>query len=85
MEGRDEPPVDPVAVRRITPFVRPPLEPEQVAPDYFALLSLCFGVLGLMAKVCPVLMSLVAHATHRHSNAVDTVRGASRGGGGVNP
>lgn len=64
MEERDEPPVDPVAVKRITPFVRPPLEPEQVAPDYFALLSLCFGVLGLMAKVCPVPYCVYARATH---------------------
>ncbi|CAN0260026.1 unnamed protein product [Ectocarpus sp. 6 AP-2014] len=42
--------VDPVAVKRITPFVRPPINPEQLPPDYLALLSLTFGVAGLMLK-----------------------------------
>lgn len=43
---------DPVAVRRITPFVRPLINPDQLPPDYPALLSLTFGVAGLMLKVC---------------------------------
>lgn len=50
MAERTGPPVDPVAVKRITPFVRPQLDPEKLPPDYLALLSLCFGVVGLMAK-----------------------------------
>lgn len=43
--------VDPVAVKRITPFVRPRIDPENMPPDYLALLSLVVGVTGLMTKV----------------------------------
>lgn len=43
--------VDPVAVKRITPFVRPRIDPENMPPDYLALLSLVIGVTGLMTKV----------------------------------
>lgn len=50
MEYRSES-VDQAAVKRIMPFVRPQLDPEQLPPDYLALLSLCCGVLGLMFKV----------------------------------
>lgn len=42
---------DPVAVQRITPFVRPYVSPDQLPPDYLALSSLTFGVVGLMLKV----------------------------------
>lgn len=48
---REDEAVDPVAVRRITPFVRPLINPDQLPPDYLALLSLTFGVAGLMLKV----------------------------------
>lgn len=48
---RGEARVDPAAVKRITPFVRPRMDPDQLPPDYFALLSLTFGVVGLMVKV----------------------------------
>lgn len=48
---RDDEAVDPVAVRRITPFVRPLINPDELPPDYLALLSLTFGVAGLMLKV----------------------------------
>lgn len=43
--------IDPVAVKRITPFIRPYVSPDQLPPDYLALLSLTFGVVGLMLKV----------------------------------
>lgn len=43
--------VDLVALRRITPFARPAINPDQLPPDYLALLSLTFGVAGLMLKV----------------------------------
>lgn len=43
--------VDPLAVKRITPFVRPHVDADQLPPDYLALLSLTFGVIGLMVKV----------------------------------
>lgn len=49
---------NPVAVRRITPFVRPAINPDQLPPDYLALLSLTFGVAGLMLKVRTVLLLL---------------------------
>lgn len=45
------PRIDPLAVKRVTPFVRPPINPDQLPPDYRALLSLAFGVAGLMLKV----------------------------------
>eukprot|EP00903_Cladosiphon_okamuranus_P005328 g5326.t1 len=48
--GKRQDEVDPVAVRRITPFVRPAINPDQLPPDYMALLSLTFGVAGLMLK-----------------------------------
>lgn len=51
MEQKRDPPVDQVAVKRITPFVNPQLDPEQLPPDYLSLLSLSCGVVGLMAKV----------------------------------
>lgn len=42
---------DPVAVERITPFIRPYVSPDQLPPDYMALLALTFAVVGLMLKV----------------------------------
>ncbi|CAM9267459.1 unnamed protein product [Ascophyllum nodosum] len=42
--------IDPLAVKRITPFVRPRVDPENMPPDYLALLSLVVGVAGLMVK-----------------------------------
>lgn len=51
MEQQKDAPVDQEAVKRITPFVNPQVDPEQLPPDHLSLLSLCCGVVGLMAKV----------------------------------
>lgn len=64
MEPRGEPRVDPVAVKRITPFVRPHMDPDQLPPDYLALLSLTFGVVGLMLKVWHVLRTIYNGSAH---------------------
>lgn len=42
---------DPVAVKRITPFIRQYVNPDQLPPDYLAITSLTVGVFGLMLKV----------------------------------
>ncbi len=69
-QEREEERVDPVAVRRITPFVRPQINPDQLPPDYLVstegtsvgglclvasyICSLVLVVLGFTLKVYPV-------------------------------